>query len=73
VNPKHDRQIAITVQKIRPLQERKFFGQVTLDFQGGNILRLVVAESIKLEDIDGSNTEAPQAHGQQDQEASAKA
>ena len=37
------------IELVTGLQEQRFFGKVELDMQGGNILRVVKHESIKLE------------------------
>lgn len=61
LNP--DQQIAKLVARIRELQERKFFGKVTLDIQGGNVLRLVTERSERVEDIDVERAEETQTQG----------
>lgn len=52
---------------ISVLQMKKFYGKVTLDIQGGNILRIVKQESTRLEDVDGESSEEAQAIGREDQ------
>lgn len=64
-------QVSSLVIRIKELQQQKFYGKVTLDIQGGNLLRLVTEKSEKVEHLSGESGEAAQANGVQDQEASA--
>ena len=59
--------------RIRDLQQRKFYGKVTLDIQGGNILRLVTEHSEKVENIHVEPEDEAQADGVANQTAAAKA
>ena len=70
----HERQRADLDKFVRELQERRFFGKVELDIQGGNLLRYIKHESIKLEEPADEQQSDPQeqAADQQDQEATAK-
>ena len=43
-----DGQLRFVSEKLSELQRAKFYGRVTLDIQGGNVLRIVKEESIKL-------------------------
>ena len=68
-----NQQIEKLTIRIRELQQRKFYGKVTLDIQGGNLLRLVTERSEKVEDIDGESSSEAQADGVEDQEAAKSA
>jgi hypothetical protein len=61
------------VQQIARLQETDFYGKVTLDIQGGNILRLMINRSIKIEeapDVEASTSQS-ETPSFKDQEAPA--
>lgn len=49
----HAEQLDKLVLRIQELQGRKAYCRVTLDIQGGNLLRLVTENSEKVEDISG--------------------
>lgn len=70
----HEEQRTRLSKKLVGLQERKFYGKVILDIQGGNLLRTITQHSERLfeEDEDGESAEEAQAHGLEDQEAPAE-
>lgn len=58
--------------KLEDLQERKFYGRVTLEMCAGNIVQARIEESWKLqEEADGLASEEAQANGVAHQEAAA--
>ena len=72
----HEKQLSKLTKHISGLQERKFFGRVTLDMAAGNLLRSLTEESEKYadtEDDDGEPSNEAQTDGVEDQEATAEA
>lgn len=67
-----ERQNELLLARIELLQERKLYGQVTLEMCAGNIIQVRITESWKLqEEADGVAPNKAQAHGRQDQAAPA--
>lgn len=67
------RQRDLLNSKLEELQEQKFYGQVTLVINAGNILQVMINRSWKLkEEADGLTGKEAQADGVEDQEAAAR-
>ncbi len=65
-----ERQTELLVKRLETLQERKFYGRVTLELCAGNIIQVRTEESWKLqEEADGVPSDKAQAHGLQTQGA----
>ena len=47
----HEDQCGKVIRLLHKLQESRFFGKLELDIQGGNVLRMIKHESIKLEEV----------------------
>lgn len=67
-------QLRAVQRKVSDLQQRKFYGQVTLEFMHGNIVltRMYETEKLKLEAENATPDREARPHAVQDQEASAK-
>ena len=57
----HEDQIRKVMSFLADLQRDQYYGKVTLDLQGGNILRIEQKRSLKLEDVNAK--QASQSHG----------
>lgn len=72
----HEQQRSKLNNQVANLQERKFYGKVTLDIQGGNLLRSITEESEKYADPEskcGDPSNEAFEDGGEDQEATAQA